>query len=132
MRYLPMTEPLRTTWQYCNLMWATLGHVLETVASKPLKQVLVERLWNPLGMNSTYFALANAQASSNPLAIPYYYDAVTDKYYQEPLLNAPRNRRRGNDDKLCLRLCKIHTHDDPRVCSPIKIYPCTTPPPSVF
>jgi CubicO group peptidase (beta-lactamase class C family) len=61
MRYLPLNKPLRTTWQYCNLMFVTLGHVVETVSGQKLKEFLKEHIWGPLNMTSTYLSLPDAQ-----------------------------------------------------------------------
>ena len=39
------TEP-RTTWQYCNLMYVTLGYVIEVLIGKWLGALCVTRSWH--------------------------------------------------------------------------------------
>jgi CubicO group peptidase (beta-lactamase class C family) len=73
MRYLPLTEPLRTTFQYCNLMYIMLGHVIETFTGHWLGAFLAERIWEPLNMISTYFSLSDALKSGKPFAQGYYW-----------------------------------------------------------
>jgi CubicO group peptidase (beta-lactamase class C family) len=75
MRYLPMTAEPRTKWQYCNLMYVALAHVIETLfGGRWMGNVLRETLWAPLGMNSTYFSLEEALAAPEHLAQGYYWD----------------------------------------------------------
>jgi CubicO group peptidase (beta-lactamase class C family) len=57
MRHLPLTAPLRTTFQYGNLMWATVGYVVEHLTGQWLGDVIRERIWEPLGMSETFFKL---------------------------------------------------------------------------
>ena len=72
LRYLPLTQPLRTTFQYCNLMYVMLGHVLETLTGQWLGAFLAERIWKPLNMTSTYFSLSDALENGVPFAHGYY------------------------------------------------------------
>lgn len=60
MRHLPLTAQPRTTFQYCNLMFGAVGHMIETVTGKWLGNFLRERIWEPLGMGSTFFSLEDA------------------------------------------------------------------------
>jgi len=53
LRNLPLTKGLRTTFQYCNLMFVVASHVIETLTGVWLGDFLRERIWEPLGMNST-------------------------------------------------------------------------------
>ena len=73
MRYLPLTEPLRTTFQYCNLMYIMLGHVIETLTGRWLGDFLAGRIWSPLNMTSTYFSLSDTLQSGKPFAQGYYW-----------------------------------------------------------
>jgi CubicO group peptidase (beta-lactamase class C family) len=34
LRFLPLTQPICTTFQYCNLMYLMLGHVIETLTGQ--------------------------------------------------------------------------------------------------
>jgi CubicO group peptidase (beta-lactamase class C family) len=60
MRHLPSTAQPRTKFQYCNLMYAVVSDVLETVTGKKVAEILREWIWDPLGMESTFFTLPAA------------------------------------------------------------------------
>lgn len=72
MRYLPMTAEPRTVWQYCNIMYAVMTELLETVTGVDLETLLHDKIWSPLGMESTSFTLPSSQSA---LARGYYWDS---------------------------------------------------------
>lgn len=72
LRHLPVNAEPRVRFQYGNLMYVTLSHVIETLTGKPLAKVFQEEIWEPLGMESSYLDLEQALQSSNPLARGYY------------------------------------------------------------
>lgn len=84
LRNLALTYPPRVTFKYCNLMFITLSHVVETVTGKWLGDVLRETLWQPLGMNSTYFDLDDALAAPGHFASGYRWDSKAKKYNEVP------------------------------------------------
>jgi len=53
LRHLPLTAEPRTHFQYCNLMYVVVSHVIETLSGKWLGDFLKERIWAPLNMHST-------------------------------------------------------------------------------
>jgi CubicO group peptidase (beta-lactamase class C family) len=53
LRYLPLTAEPRTRFQYCNMMFVVISHVIETLESTWLGDFLRKRIWKPLGMTST-------------------------------------------------------------------------------
>ncbi len=73
MRHLPLTKPIRTTFQYCNIMFVTLGHVIEILTGQWLGDFLSDRIWKPLNMTSTYFSLSDALKSGKPFARGQYW-----------------------------------------------------------
>jgi CubicO group peptidase (beta-lactamase class C family) len=95
-RYLPLTAEPRTTFQYCNIMYAVVTDLLETLTGLKLETILREKLWKPLGMASTSFDYDNAKGR---LARGYYWDSVQDdssttgrsssngQYVSEPYVN---------------------------------------------
>ncbi|KAM3473138.1 hypothetical protein MY8738_008517 [Beauveria namnaoensis] len=90
LRNLAFTAEPRTVYQYSNLMYIALSHVIETLAKKPLKATFKEIIWGPLNMTSTFLDLAEAKASPNQLATGYYWHnatqshrAITRDYLQE-------------------------------------------------
>lgn len=54
LRHLPTNRPLRTTYQYCNIMFTVAVHLLETVTGSSFITYLQEKLLDPLGMSSTF------------------------------------------------------------------------------
>ena len=64
LRHLQMTAEPRTRFQYCNMMYISVSHFIETWTGKWLGEILRERIWTPLGMNSTFFSTSNAEAAS--------------------------------------------------------------------
>lgn len=57
LRHLPMTAEPRMSFHYTNIMYATLGHVIETLTGSRLGDYLTRKLWHPLGMKETFFYL---------------------------------------------------------------------------
>jgi len=45
LRHLPLTAELRTTFQYCNLMFVVASHIIETLERVWLGDFLRERIW---------------------------------------------------------------------------------------
>ncbi|KAM3439624.1 hypothetical protein MY4824_002616 [Beauveria thailandica] len=80
LRNLAFTAEPRTAYQYSNLMYMALSHVIETLAKKPLKTTFKELIWGPLNMTSTFLDLAEAKASPNQLATGYYWNNATQKH----------------------------------------------------
>ena len=56
-------------WEY-GFSTDVLGFVVEAVTGKPLGSVLQERVWSPLGMTDTSFALPAAKRARYALALP--------------------------------------------------------------
>ncbi|KAL2013132.1 hypothetical protein VTN00DRAFT_657 [Thermoascus crustaceus] len=74
MRHLPLTEPIRTKFQYCNLMYATMAHLVEVVTGgKWLGDFLKERIWDPLGMKETYLSIEDGRAAGVDISRGYRY-----------------------------------------------------------
>ena len=65
LRHLPMTAEPRTRFQYCNMMYITITHFIETYTGKWLGDILRKRIWEPLDMNSTFFSLSDAEAATH-------------------------------------------------------------------
>lgn len=64
LRHLPMTAEPRAEWQYSNMMYITITHLIETYTGGGLGKTLRERIWEPLGMASTFFSLSDAEAAT--------------------------------------------------------------------
>jgi CubicO group peptidase (beta-lactamase class C family) len=60
LRNLPMTTEFRTRWQYQNIMFAAVSLAIERLTGQPLKEFLREKIWEPLGIKSTFFTYEDA------------------------------------------------------------------------
>ncbi|KAI4246616.1 MAG: hypothetical protein LQ352_006364, partial [Teloschistes flavicans] len=93
LRNLPMTAEIRTRFQYCNMMYMTLSHVIETLTGSWLGHVLWDRIWKPLDMTRTYFSLGQAQQAVKngeaDLAMGYVWVNRTQKYAETGWADIP-------------------------------------------
>ena len=89
LRYMQRSAPPRTTYQYSNLMFIVASHLIETLTGDWIGKVFREKIWEPLGMNSTYLSLKDAQASGTQLAKGYSYNSNHSTYDQVPWKNKP-------------------------------------------
>jgi hypothetical protein len=87
-RYLHMTAEPRTTFQYCNIMYAVATDLLETLTGLKLETLLREMFWTPLGMLSTSFSDVIGRGN---LARGYFWDYTKDGFSTpgSPLSNNP-------------------------------------------
>jgi CubicO group peptidase (beta-lactamase class C family) len=79
LKYLPMTEEIRTKFQYCNLMYAVAAHLVEKITNQSLYGFLKENLWSPLNMHSTYLDTAPALADRREISEGYFFDPSTNQ-----------------------------------------------------
>ncbi|KAF4871654.1 Protein flp [Colletotrichum siamense] len=84
LRNLPMSAEPRARYQYCNKMFGVMGYLIETLTGRWLGDFLRERLWEPMGMEETYFSLRDAEGSGLVLANEYVYDPVQGRHLQVP------------------------------------------------
>jgi CubicO group peptidase (beta-lactamase class C family) len=70
LRYLEPNKPLRSTFQYNNLMFMTAGYIAGLLNSKTWEDTIRERILSPLGMKGTNFSLKDSQSSPD-FALPY-------------------------------------------------------------
>jgi CubicO group peptidase (beta-lactamase class C family) len=69
-RYLEPSRPFRTTFQYQNMMFTTLGYLVERVSGQVWEAFAQERILDALGMTRTNFSVHRSQADPNH-ARPY-------------------------------------------------------------
>ncbi|GAA1952318.1 serine hydrolase [Microbacterium deminutum] len=69
LRHLPMSQPLRTSWDYNNLCYIAAGHLTEVVTGMPWHEAVRTHLLDPLGMTDTVFSAQDP--SVRRLAQPY-------------------------------------------------------------
>jgi CubicO group peptidase (beta-lactamase class C family) len=66
---LPLLHEPGTTWDY-SLSTDVLGLVIEAISGKPLSAFLAERIWQPLGMIDTAFAVPDEKKGRYARAFP--------------------------------------------------------------
>ena len=74
-----------TQWQYSNTNYVIAGRIVETVTGRPLTDLLVERIFRPLGMTSVWNSDEAKLTSTDATA--YYRHALA------PLRPAPKEGR---------------------------------------
>jgi CubicO group peptidase (beta-lactamase class C family) len=84
---LPLLHQPGTVWDY-SLSTDVLGLVVEAVSGQPLGAFLEERIWKPLGMKDTSFAVPPAKAERYARA--FASDPLTGK--PQFVLHAPGNK----------------------------------------
>ena len=72
LRYLKPAAPFRHTLQYQNLMYALAGYLIEAITGKRWYEYIDEVIVKPLGMENTYYAVADAVKVENR-ALPHEY-----------------------------------------------------------
>jgi CubicO group peptidase (beta-lactamase class C family) len=77
LRYLEPNKPLRSTFQYNNLMFVTAGYLGGQIAGTSWEELVQQRILDPLGMSSTRLSSQEARKSSD-YALPYRKNRKTD------------------------------------------------------
>ncbi|KAI1972888.1 hypothetical protein LOZ53_001971 [Ophidiomyces ophidiicola] len=92
-RHLPLTTPIRTNFQYNNLMYMAAAHLIETLTGRHFKDILRERILEPLNMTETYVSISDAQNSGKDIARGYFLNSTgqmqdTELSFQESIRGA--------------------------------------------
>src|SRR5262249_49948311 len=77
LRYLEPSKPIRSTFQYNNLMFVTAGYLAGQVAGTSWEELVQRQILAPLGMNTTRFSSQDARKSPDH-ALPYRKNRKTD------------------------------------------------------
>ncbi|MGB7549014.1 MAG: serine hydrolase [Terracidiphilus sp.] len=70
LQYLEPSKPLRTTFQYNNLMFMTAGYIAGQLNGTSWEDAITQRIFKPLEMNGTNFSELDTQNSAD-FAQPY-------------------------------------------------------------
>ena len=84
MRNLPMSNEPRYKFEYCNMMYVTATHALETATGKPAAETMKELIFDAVGMDDTY--CSQEEALKNSHGDVKLYDGYTwldDKFKKE-------------------------------------------------
>jgi CubicO group peptidase (beta-lactamase class C family) len=68
--YLEPTEPLRSRFQYNNIMFMVAGYMIETIDRRPWEEAVRARIFQPLGMGASNFSVRDSQKADDH-ATPY-------------------------------------------------------------
>jgi CubicO group peptidase (beta-lactamase class C family) len=83
LRHLPPSKPLRSKFQYNNLMYNTAGYIASQIGEKPWPELVRERIFGPLGMTYSRMSLEDA-ATGDELALPYKRDFKSNGVEEVP------------------------------------------------
>ena len=64
-QYMEPTYPLRRQWQYNNFMFVTQGAIAEKLTGKTWEENIREKIFTPLGMNSSEFTVRDLSRSAD-------------------------------------------------------------------
>ena len=68
--HFDFTEPLRSKFQYNNMMFMLAGYLVETIDGRPWEEAVRKRIFEPLGMTASNFSVLDSQKSDD-FARPY-------------------------------------------------------------
>ncbi|KAI0383612.1 beta-lactamase family protein [Hypomontagnella monticulosa] len=97
LRHLPMAHPLRTKYIYNNMMFTVATYLVEVKSQKSFSDFLQERIFKPLGMDSTTLQPSAARARfGDRVATGYEWDKETSKYSGFPAPDSPEAQGAGS------------------------------------
>jgi CubicO group peptidase (beta-lactamase class C family) len=68
--YLEPNEGFRNKWQYQNIIYLSVGVLIEAVSGKTWEEFVRERIWEPLGMKASTFSVDESEKQPD-FALPY-------------------------------------------------------------
>ncbi len=83
LKFMEPREPLRQTFLYNNMMYASVGYIIELQSGKPWEAFVRERILTPLEMRSTVYTIAEMEAQPDH-GVPYTEKRDTSEIYQIP------------------------------------------------
>ena len=81
--YLEPKEPLRQLFLYNNMMYAAVGQVIELQSGKTWEDFVRERIFRPLGMNSTVYTIADMTGAPD-FGVPFTEKRDSSEIYRIP------------------------------------------------
>ena len=69
-QYLEPNLDFRSAWQYSNITYSAVGCLIEQITGKTWEEFVREKIFNPLGMNSSNFSFEESKTFSD-FALPY-------------------------------------------------------------
>ncbi|OAA71651.1 Beta-lactamase/transpeptidase-like protein [Akanthomyces lecanii RCEF 1005] len=86
LRNLAVAAPLRSRYLYCNMMYTAATHLVEVESGMPFARFLEDRVFNPLGMNSTALqpALARERGLGDRIAKGHLWNKTSYDEFDSP------------------------------------------------
>ncbi|CZT47952.1 uncharacterized protein RSE6_08580 [Rhynchosporium secalis] len=99
LRHIPLSQPLRSKFQYSNIMFTVAAHLVETLTGKYLGDFIREKIFEPLKMTSSYYGPADVEkrGSAEDIAVPYGYDREKKEHFTIPWLAQPEGSGAGEN-----------------------------------
>lgn len=82
---MKISKPIRTAYQYNNLMFVTAGEAAASAAKMPWDQLIRTRIFAPLGMTESRIAFADWPASDH--ATGHRWDGKSERIVVQPMRN---------------------------------------------
>ncbi|PZU80928.1 MAG: hypothetical protein DI529_16160 [Chryseobacterium sp.] len=83
-KYLEPAAPMRTKFLYNNIMFSTVGEIIEQKSGKTFETYVKEKILNPLQMSTSTFD-ESAMRKTGDFVVPYNEKRETDELYEIPL-----------------------------------------------
>jgi CubicO group peptidase (beta-lactamase class C family) len=104
LKYLEPQQPMRTAFLYNNLMFAAVGQIIELKSGKRWEDFVRERIFMPLGMNTTNYTIADMLKQPD-YGVPFRekrdsFELYKIPYYQDTEGVAPAGAIVSNIDEL--------------------------------
>ncbi|ORX93975.1 beta-lactamase/transpeptidase-like protein [Clohesyomyces aquaticus] len=85
LRNLPLSRPLRTEYQYCNMLYTSAAYLVEHLTQIGFGTYLSEKLWKPLGMEWTFSEVTSVPVNERVnLARPYQWVPTDPENFPGP------------------------------------------------
>ncbi len=114
LQHLKPSYPFRAMYQYNNLMFMTAGYLVGEVAGKSWEEFTKERIFTPLGMNSTNLSVEDSKHAADA-SLPYELREGADQPQAVPFRNldnaAPAGSINSNVVDM-VRWLKVHMYGD--------------------
>lgn len=97
LRDLPFNKPLRSDYQYSNIMYTVATHLIETVVGLPYDDFVRQKVWEPLGMSNTHHDVTGVEAADAKacLAMGYHWNEDDQEYFAIPSYAQPEGQGAG-------------------------------------
>jgi CubicO group peptidase (beta-lactamase class C family) len=97
LRNLPLSQPPRSKYQYCNMMFTAASYMVEVLSGENFGEYLRSRIWDPLEMMNTYHDISGVQAGNASGRLAHGYEWNEDKQclVEIPFIEQPEGQGAG-------------------------------------